>query len=83
MSYTVNTLRTMTRSCEQMRDRVKSIVFKPEDRKTLDLTFGPQLAGELVGRTPEALSKAEKEGRLAPPKQQGNGRRFYTLEDLT
>jgi chromosome partitioning protein len=83
MSYTVNTLRTMTRSCEQMRDRVKSIVFKPEDRKTLDMTFGPQLAGELVGRTPEALSKAEKEGRLAPPKQQGNGRRFYTLEDLT
>ena len=83
MSYTVNTLRNMTRSCEQMRDRVKAIVFKPEDRKVLDLSFGPGMAADLVGRTPEALAKAEKEGRLAPPKQLGNGRRYYTLEDLT
>ncbi len=83
MSYTVNTLRNMTRSCEQMRDRVKAIVFKPEDRKVLDLTFGPGIAADLVGRTPEALAKAEKEGRLSSPKQLGNGRRFYTLEDLT
>jgi chromosome partitioning protein len=83
MSYTVNTLRNMTRSCEQMRDRVKAIVFKPEDRKVLDLTFGPGMAADLVGRTPEALAKAEKEGRLAPPKQLGNGRRYYTLEDMT
>lgn len=83
MSYTVDTLRNMTRSCEQMRDRVKAIVFKPEDRKILDLTFGPGMAAELVGRTPEALAKAEKEGRLAAPKQLGNGRRYYTLEDLT
>ena len=83
MSYTVNTLRNMTRSCEQMRDRVRSIVFKPEDRKVLDITFGPTAAAELVGRTPEALAKAEKEGRLPIPKQLGNGRRYYTLEDLT
>lgn len=83
MSYTVSTLRTMTRSCEMMRDKVKAVVFKPEDRKILDLTFGPTAAAELIGRTPEALAKAEKEGRLAPPKQLGNGRRYYTLEDLT
>lgn len=83
MSYTVNTLRAMTRSCEEMRDRVKTIVFKPEERKVLDLTFGPGVAAELVGRTPEALAKAEKEGRLAAPKQLSNGRRYYTLEDLT
>ncbi|MDE2442280.1 MAG: AAA family ATPase [Betaproteobacteria bacterium] len=83
MSYTVTTLRNMTRSCEQMRDHVKAIVFKPEDRKVLDLTFGPKMAADLIGRTPEALAKAEKEGRLAPPKQLSNGRRFYTLEDLT
>lgn len=82
MSYTVDTLRSLTRSCEQMRDRVKSIVFKPQDHKTLDLTFGPGVAAELVGRTPEALAKAEKEGRLNPPKL-NNGRRFYTLEDLS
>lgn len=83
MSYTVNTLRSLTRSCEQMRDRVKSVVFKPEDRKVLDLTFGPGVAAELVGRTPEALAKAEKEGRLPAPKQLSNGRRYYSLEDLT
>ncbi|MDY7524258.1 AAA family ATPase [Sphingomonas sp. 10B4] len=83
MSYTVNTLRNMTRSCEQMRDRVKAIVFKPGDRKVLDITFGPTAAAELIGRTPEALAKAEKEGRLPPPKQLGNGRRYYTLQDLT
>lgn len=83
MPYTVNTLRTMTRSCELMRDRVKAVVFKPEDRKVLDITFGPTAAAELVSRTPEALAKAEKEGRLPPPKQLGNGRRYYTLEDLT
>lgn len=83
MSYTVNTLRNMTRSCEMMRDRVKAVVFKPEDRKVLDITFGPTAAAELLGRTPEALAKAEREGRLSPPKQLGNGRRFYTLEDLT
>lgn len=82
MSYTVNTLRTLTQSCGQMRDRVKAIVFKPEDRKVLDLTFGPGVAADLVGRTPAALAKAEREGRLPQPKQQANGRRYYTLDDL-
>ena len=83
MTYTVTTLRTLTRSCEQMRDRVKAIVFRPESRKVLDLSFGPGLAAELLGRTPEALAKAEKEGRLPAPKQLTNGRRFYSLEDLS
>jgi len=83
MSYTINTLRMMANSCEQMRDRVKAIEFSPAGEKVIDLTFGPKVAAELVGRTPEALAKAEKEGRLQPPKQQANGRRFYTLEDLT
>jgi chromosome partitioning protein len=83
LSYTVNTLRAMTASCEQMRDHVKSIVFRPEDRKIVDLTFGPTVAAELLGRTPEALAKAEAKGRLPQPKQQQNGRRYYTLEDLT
>lgn len=66
-----------------MRDRVKAVVFKPEDRKVLDMTFGPGVAADLVGRTPEALAKAEKDGRLPAPKLLGNGRRFYTIEDLS
>lgn len=83
MSYTVSTLRALTHSCEQMRDRVKAIVFQPDMRKVLNLSFGPGIAAELLGRTPEALAKAEKEGRLTAPKQLINGRRFYTLEDLS
>jgi len=45
--------------------------------------FGPTLAAELLGRTPEALAKAESKGRLPQPRQLQNGRRYYTLEDLT
>jgi chromosome partitioning protein len=72
----------MTRSCEMMRDRVKSVVFKPEDRKVLDLTFGPTAAAELVGRTPKPWRRLRRKVG-SPPKQLGNGRRYYTLEDLT
>lgn len=66
MSYTVNTLRAITRTCEEMRDRVKKIVFNPEDRKVLDLTFGPGVAAELVGRTPEALAKRKRKADSPP-----------------
>ncbi len=83
MSFTVNTLRNVTTACQQMRDHIKTIVFRPDTRKTLDITFGPTVAAELIGRTPEALAKAEAKGRLPQPKQQPNGRRYYTLEDLT
>ena len=48
MSYTVNTLRNMTRSCEMMRDRVKAVVFKPDERKVLDITFGPTAAAAIT-----------------------------------
>ncbi|ETI58848.1 replication protein A [Sphingobium sp. C100] len=83
MSLTVNTLRNVTTACQQMRDHIKTIVFRPDSRKTLDINFGPTVAAELIGRTPEALAKAEAKGRLPQPKTQPNGRRYYTLEDLT
>lgn len=83
MVYTANTLRMITASCEQMRERLKAIVFDPDERKTLNLTFGPGLAADLIGRTTEALAKAEREGRLPQPRQLSNGRRYYSLEDLT
>ena len=83
MSFTVNTLRNVTTACQQMRDHIKTIVFRPDNRKTLDISFGPTIAAELIGRTPEALAKAEAKGRLPQPKTQPNGRRYYTLEDLT
>ncbi len=83
MSFTVNTLRTVATSCQQMRDHIKTIVFRPDAHKKLDITFGPTQAAALLGRTPEALSKAEGKGRLPQPKQLGNGRRYYTIEDLS
>lgn len=83
VTLTANTLRALTRNCEEMRDRVKSIVFQPNHRKVLDLTFGPGVAAGLIGRTPEALSKAEREGRLPSPKLMPNGRRYYSLDDLS
>ncbi|WP_327194282.1 AAA family ATPase [Novosphingobium album (ex Hu et al. 2023)] len=82
-SYTVKTLRALTRSCEDMRDRVKQIAFEPENTKVLNLTFGPGIAAELVGRSVEAIRQAEKDGRLPQPKQLGNARRYYTIDDLT
>ena len=74
MSFTVNTLRNVTTACQQMRDHIKTIVFRPDNRKTLDISFGPTIAAELIGRTPEALAKAEAKGRLPQPNQKSQTR---------
>src|SRR3546814_11391119 len=81
-SFTVNTLRTVATSCQQMRDHIKTVVFRPDAHKKLDITFGPTQAAALLGRTPEAIAKADAKGRLPPPKQLGNGRRSYMTADL-
>ena len=39
MSFTVNTLRNVTTACQQMRDHIKTIVFRPDNRKTLDISL--------------------------------------------
>src|SRR3546814_8836423 len=65
-----------------MRDHIKPVVFRPDAHKKLDITFGPTQAAALLGRTPEAIAKAEAKGRLPQPKQLGNGRRYYMIEDL-
>src|SRR3546814_14616757 len=54
----------------------------PSDRKTLNISMGASVAAEFLGRTPEALSKAEARKRLPAPKTSANGRRYYTVEDL-
>src|SRR3546814_15734088 len=82
MSFTVNTLRTVATSCQQMRDHIKTVVFRPDAHKKLDITFGPTQADALLGRPPEAIEKAEAKGWLPQPKQPGNGRRYYMIEDL-
>src|SRR3546814_1222939 len=80
MSFTVNTLRTVATSCQQMRDHIKTVVFRPDAHKKLDITFGPTQAAALLGRTPEAIAKAEAKGRLPQPKQLGNRSEEHTSE---
>lgn len=73
----------METSCARMRDRIKELAYRPDTEKKLDLTMGPTQAAQLVGRTPEALAKAEQQGRLPSPKTLPNGRRYYSVEDLS
>lgn len=80
--YAAEDIKTVRQACERMRDRIKEIANQPENKKTLNMTFGPSQAAELLGRTPEALAKAEARGRLPAPRQSPNGRRYYTVEDL-
>lgn len=83
MQYAIDILRSMEASCSKMRERLKEAAFRPEDHKTLDIAIGPTMAAELVGRTPEALAKAEAKGRLPAPKTLPNGRRYYSVDDLS
>src|SRR3546814_11424620 len=46
------------------------------------MSLGASVAAEFLGRTPEALSKAEARKRLPAPKTSANGRRYYTVEYL-
>jgi len=36
MSFTVNTLRNVTTACQQMRDHIKTIVFRPDNLSTAE-----------------------------------------------
>ncbi len=75
-------LDAMITSCENAKTVLRQAAIDPSDRKTLNISMGATVAAELLGRTPEALSKAEARGRLPAPKTATNGRRFYTVEDL-
>ena len=74
-------LDAMITSCENAKTVLRQAAIDPSDRKTLNISMGATVAAELLGRTPEALSKAEARGRL--PAQDGHqrtpilhGRRF-------
>jgi chromosome partitioning protein len=75
-------LDAMITSCENAKTVLRQAAIDPSDRKTLNISMGASVAAEFLGRTPEALSKAEARGRLPAPKTAANGRRFYTVEDL-
>lgn len=65
------------------RAEVAATMNEPDIHKTLDLTFSVTEAAELVGRSKAAITLAEAEGRLVPPKVRPNGHRYYDLNDLT
>ena len=75
-------LDAMITSCENAKTVLRQAAIDPSDRKTLNISMGASVAAEFLGRTPEALSKAEARGRLPAPKTSANGRRYYTVEDL-
>src|SRR3546814_5677162 len=55
-------------SCENAKTVLRQAAIDPSDRKTLNISMGASVAAEFLGRTPEALSKAEARGRLPAPK---------------
>src|SRR3546814_19156820 len=62
------------------------LMIRPQPRSTRTDTPFPYTtlfrSAALLGRTPEAIAKAEAKGRLPQPKQLGNGRRYYMIGDL-
>ena len=65
-------------------ERLRSQVYAPDQRKTLDLRFNVKTAGEMVGRTEKAIREAESAGKLPEPeKDPKSGRRTgYTLAQV-
>jgi len=68
---------------ETIIEQLRASVFSPSNKKQLDIRFSISEASELVGRSKEAIRKAEREGRLPEPELNTNNRRVgYTLNDL-
>ena len=58
-------------------------VFAPEGRKILRRTWTISEAAELIGRSPQSIRLAEKEGKLPEPERLQSGRRAaYTLSAI-
>ena len=52
---------------ETIINQLRASVFAPNNTKQLDIRFTISEASELVGRSKEAIRKAEREGRLPEP----------------
>lgn len=71
------------RLAQALLDSLRQMSFDPAEQKMFQRTWTiGQLPG-LVGRAPQTIRDAEKEGRLpAPTKDAANRRRGYTLEEV-
>ena len=64
-------------------ERLRTKVFAPESRKTIDLRFNPTEAAKMVGRTAQHIRLRESEGKLPSPDVDETGRRAgYSLEQI-
>lgn len=80
---TIQQIEEIERASEQVINRLRESTFAPDEKKQLQLRFGLTHAAKLVGRTPQAIRLAEKEGRLSAPDTNERGRRTgYTLSQL-
>src|SRR6202012_2976020 len=77
------TMEGLNQRAHAVMERLRATVFAPDAQKALDLRFTIGKAGEMVGRTPEAIRQAEPDGRLPAPRMTATGRREgYTLADI-
>ena len=80
---TIQQIEEIERASEQVINRLRESTFAPDQQKQLQLRFSLTQAAKLVGRTPQAIRLAEKEGRLPAPVTNERGRRSgYTLAQL-
>ena len=69
------TMEGLNQRAHAVMERLRATVFAPDAQKTLDVRFTIGKAGEMVGRTPEAIRQAEADGRLPAPRMTATGRR--------
>ncbi len=60
---TIQQIEEIERASEQVINRLRESTFAPDHQKQLHLRFSLTQAARLVGRTPQAIRLAEKEGR--------------------
>ncbi|MBK1646215.1 chromosome partitioning protein [Thiocapsa imhoffii] len=82
-SVGLDALRFLRQRAEDVLSALREDVFAPEGEKTLRRTWSISEASELVGRSPQSIRLAEKDGKLPSPERLENGRRCgYSLEDM-
>jgi chromosome partitioning protein len=76
-------IQELIRRAKDVQSRLRTSVFAPDEAKRLEIRFTITEAAKLVGRSKEAIRKAEREGRLVQPEVNALNRRTgYTVNDL-
>lgn len=82
MSKSYNTFRLFEENGEKALTAIRKKAFTPTAEKTLR-TWGSIEAAKMIGRTPQSIRDAEKEGRIPPaPIDPITNRKIYSLEHI-